>query len=391
MTARKRLLAALALGSLTMSGCGFTGLYNAPLPGGADLGNHPYEVTAYFDNVLDLVPQSAVKVNDIPVGKVTKISLAECNNPQGGTVKVWCARVVVEVNDSVDLPSNARAEVAQTSLLGEKYVALEQPTGPAAGTKLVNGSQIPLSLTQSAPDAEQVLGALSLVLNKGGLDQIQVIASELNKALDGKDRQAAIRDLLTQLNTFTGTLDDQKDKITTSLANVNTLAKTLRQQEGLLDQALDTFPQALQVLSQERGKLVTLLSSLSNLGTVATRVINASQTDLVAALKSLDPVVTKLAEAGDSLPKALRIAGTFPFPLGLTREIVKGDYANLDADVTVNLSDVLCTLGTQLPDPAGKALCTLGQTLGKKAGSTKVSMKAAPSATLTPTLIGSGG
>ena len=76
MTGR-RFAAVLAAAALTLSGCGFKGLYTAPLPGGADIGDNPYTVYAYFENVLDLVPQSSVKVNDVTVGKVTEISLSK--------------------------------------------------------------------------------------------------------------------------------------------------------------------------------------------------------------------------------------------------------------------------------------------------------------------------
>jgi phospholipid/cholesterol/gamma-HCH transport system substrate-binding protein len=96
------------------------------------------------------------------------------------------------------------------------------------------------------------------------------------------------------------------------------------------------------VLSQERGKLVTLLSSLSNLGTVATRVINSTQADLISSLKSLKPVLLQFTNAGSALPKSLRILGTFPFPLGTTRQIIKGDYANLDLTLDLNLTNELC-------------------------------------------------
>ena len=65
-----------------VTGCGsggFNGMYAVPLPGGADLGDHPYRLTAQFGNVLDLVPQASVKVNDVSVGKVDKIELASDN------------------------------------------------------------------------------------------------------------------------------------------------------------------------------------------------------------------------------------------------------------------------------------------------------------------------
>ena len=102
-------------------GCGsggFDGVYDLPLPGGADLGDHPYRVNAQFEDVLDLVPQAGVKVNDVPVGRVERIDLA-----QDG----WTAEVTVLVNGDVELPANAFAKLRQSSLLGEKFVELAQP------------------------------------------------------------------------------------------------------------------------------------------------------------------------------------------------------------------------------------------------------------------------
>ena len=371
-------LAMLAVASVVLSGCGFQGLYSAPLPGGADLGSHPMTITAHFDNVLDLVPQSSVKVNDIAEGKVTKI-----------TLDGWKAKVTMQVNSRVSLPANARAEVSQTSLLGEKYVALEEPLSAPSTTKLKSGDSIPLSRTRSAPEVEEVLGALSLLLNQGGIEQIQVIARELNTALKGNE--GAIRDLIGQLNTFVGTLNNQKSKITTALDDVNTLAATLNRQKSIITDALDTYPAALKVLSDEEGKLTGLLSSLSHLGTVATSVINSTQTDFVSALKSLTEPLKQLTAAGSNLPKALRIAGTFPFPLGTSRQFVKGDYANLSAVLNLNLTDQLCgVLGTQLTALCSSTTASNTSSATKIAGSGTSSTSTAANSTMQPQIIGTG-
>ena len=159
-----------------------------------------------------------------------------------------------------------------------------------------------------------MLGALSLLLNGGGLQQIHTITTELNKALKGNG--GAVRDLLAQLNTFTGTLDRQKGDIVNALDALDTLTTTLNKQKQTIVHALDTFPQALQVLKNERTQLVTMLSSLADLGHVATRVVTATQQTLVSSLTALSPVLEQLTAAGQDLPKALKIAGTFPFPLG---------------------------------------------------------------------------
>lgn len=345
---RARVVVAGALvAGLTLSGCGFQGLYSASLPGGANLGDHPFTITAYFQDVLDLVPQSSVKVNDVPVGKVTAIALDNCPVPNS-TATHWCARVKLEVNGSVDLPANAQAEVSQTSLLGEKYVALIPPApGKGSAQRLANGSRIMFADTTSAPEVEQVLGALSLLLNQGGLTQIQSIAYQLNQALGDPQRQQALRDLIGTngpLQTMLKNLDQNKNAITTALDNINSLAATLNEQKSVITDALDTFPQALKILSDQRSQLVGLLQALSNFGAVATRVVTATQKDLVDSLKLLDPVVVKLAETGSALPKSLKIIATFPFPLGNTRQLVKGDYANLDAVLNLDLSDQLCGL-----------------------------------------------
>jgi phospholipid/cholesterol/gamma-HCH transport system substrate-binding protein len=388
----RHLIALATAGVLTLSGCGFKGLYSAPLPGGANLGGHPFTVTAYFADVLDLVPQSAVKVNDVPVGKVTSISLSQsrgrCKGSETPNAR-WCAKVEMKVNGSVNLPSNSHAEVQQTSLLGEKYVQLIAPAANPSDTRLKSGDEIPLIDTQSAPEAEQVLGALSLILNKGGLNQIQNIAHELNQAFKTPERRQAVRDLIGDLTKFMGTLDDQKDDITNALQSIDTLAITLNRQKQVLEDALDTFPQALRVLNQERGKLVTLLSSLSDLGSVATRVINATQQQLVSSLKALDPVVTRLAAAGDNFPKSLRILGTFPFPLGLSRTFIRGDYANLDAVIDISLTDQLCGL---LPAPLGTIFCNLPGSINSKKSSSKTGKQGSGSSEsrLEPMLIGAG-
>jgi phospholipid/cholesterol/gamma-HCH transport system substrate-binding protein len=385
---RRRLAGILAVAAVGISSCGFKGLYSASLPGGADLGDHPYTITGYFADVLDLVPQSAVKVNDVAEGKVTSISLSDCK-VSTTTVKQWCAKVKMEVNSQVKLPANTHAEIQQTSLLGEKYVALIAPSAAQASSQpLKNGAKISFEETKSAAEAEQVLGALSLVLNQGGLTQIQLIAKELNKATGTPERQRALRNLIDRngsLQTFLRSLDNQKTQITTALDSINQLAGTLNDQKRVITDALDTFPKALRVLSDERKQLVGLLSSLSNLGGVATRVITTTQQELVASLKSLDPVVTRLADSGSALPRALKIAGTFPFPLGTARQFVIGDYANLDAVLNLDLTQQLCGL---LGDQATAVLCN--GVLAGHAKNAKLAPSSGKAATLAPMLVGAG-
>src|SRR5262249_38838077 len=142
----------------------------------------------------------------------------------------WHAIVTLELNRSVELPANAIARVRTTSLLGEKFVDLAAPTGEPAVGRLSDGARIPLSRTGRATDVEEVLGALSLLLNGGGVDQIRTIASELNAALSGHEPQ--LRALLGDLNTLSTGLNERREEINRALDALNRLSATLTRQRG---------------------------------------------------------------------------------------------------------------------------------------------------------------
>ena len=152
-----RTVLGLLLGSVVLSGCDFD-VYSLPLPGGTDVGDNPIQVTVQFQDVLDLVPKSTVKVNDVSVGQVKEIELDG-----------YHAEVTLELRNDTKLPDNAIAEIRQTSLLGEKFVSLSAPETGASDEPLGNGDVIDLDRTGRNPEVEEVLGALSLILNGGGV------------------------------------------------------------------------------------------------------------------------------------------------------------------------------------------------------------------------------
>jgi phospholipid/cholesterol/gamma-HCH transport system substrate-binding protein len=335
-----RRLTAFGAGLLVLlSGCGFHGAYSLNLPGGADVGDHPMTLQIQFRDVLDLVPQSAVRVADVPVGRVAKVSLGSN----------WTALVTVVVNGDVHLPANATADIQQSSLLGEKYIELGSPTAQQPQGRLRDGALIPISRTGRNVEVEELLGALSLLLNGGGLAKLQTINHELGVAMQG--RESDIRDTLTQLQTFIGGLDSQRAQINRALDSVNALAATLAGRTATIDKALATIPDGLAVLNQQRGLLVSMLQSLARLGDVGTRIINESGADTVADLRELQPILSQLAAAGPDLANSLDLLLTYPFPaasldaLKYRKDANTGGYGlftNMTATLNLDLRETLC-------------------------------------------------
>ncbi|MDX6200083.1 MAG: phospholipid/cholesterol/gamma-HCH transport system substrate-binding protein [Actinomycetota bacterium] len=333
----RRLAAALAVSALALSGCGFDGIYSLPLPGAAGNGKNTYTVSVQFADALDLVPYSAVKVNDATVGHVKKVAI------QGRHALVIC-----QLENRVKLPANSIARVSQTSLLGEKFVEIHGPTAVAPTGRLKNGAVIELASTDTDATVEEVLSALSLLLSGGGLAQLHTIAAELNTALQG--REGTARDLLVRLNTFVTALDVQKTQIVAAIERVDRLAGTVKGQEKALTDAVDRMPHALSILAADRKQLTALLVSLDHLGTVATRVVKGSQADLLANLKALKPTLTKLAEVGDVIPQSLEAIITYPTADGVEKGYF-GDYGNLALTVDVSSASLLNTFNPASPAP----------------------------------------
>ncbi|WP_335932976.1 MCE family protein [Streptomyces sp. PTD5-9] len=311
--------------ALVLTGCGapqFSGIEQLPLPGGADLGDHPYEITADFGDVLSLSPQSSVKVNDVAVGRVTGIDLVPGS---------WQARVTMRVNAKVELPANAYAHLEQSSLLGEKYIQLSPPARGTARGSLSDGDRIPLSRTNRNPEVEEVFGALSMLLNGGGINQLKTITTELNKAMAGNEPR--IRSMLDRLDTLVSDLDDHREDITEALDGVNRLSTTLATRKQQVGKVLTDLSPGMKVLEKQRGSLLAMLRALDTLSTVAVDTVNKSKADTIADLKALAPTLKALADSGNDLPDSLQVLLTYPFTDEVLRG-VKGDYLNVYLDLT---------------------------------------------------------
>ena len=117
-------------------------------------------------------------VDDVVVGEVTEVERVgwHARGRCCGSRTTSCCRTTRS-------PRSGRS-----SLLGEKYVALEaadrarSPTG-----RLADGDTIALADTGRNPEVEEVLGALSFLLSGGGVAQLGTITREANLVMSGRE------------------------------------------------------------------------------------------------------------------------------------------------------------------------------------------------------------
>ncbi len=317
--------------------------YDLPLPGSPVDDDNSFVVTAEFNDVLNLVPRSPVLVNDVTVGEVVELDRVG-----------WHARATLRIKNNVTLPANSIAEIRQTSLLGEKYVALEPGPGKPEG-RLADGAKITLAGTGRNPELEEILGSLSFLLNGGGVGKLKTITTELNAVFDG--RQDRLKHVLGELNTLVTGLDAQKGDIINAMESLNGLTRTLNRERSTVTAALDSFGPAVKVLADQHAQLVKMLKALDRLGKVGTRVVNSTKDEILEVLARLRPVLAEINKAGDQIPTALSLLISFPFPIE-SNNIVYGDYANTSIFFNLNLQNL----------PTGLDALGLGGLAGNKAG-----------------------
>ncbi|KQU38494.1 MULTISPECIES: MCE family protein [unclassified Rhodococcus (in: high G+C Gram-positive bacteria)] len=308
--------------SALLSACGWQGLNSLPLPGTAGDGPGSYEVVIEMPDVSTIERNARVLVGDVTVGRVADLALVDGH-----------AEVTVRLDGSTTLPADAVASVGQTSLLGSTHIELAASTSGDAQGRLSDGDVIPLDRAGAYPTTEQTLSSLSLVLNGGGLARINDITTEVDAALDGNEE--SLRSVLAGLETLLVGLDDQKSDIQNAIVDLDRFAGTVAANDAVLGDAVTALAPALTVLSDRRGDLVSALDSLGRLGTTAEAIVNDTGDDLVTALDDLGPVLKSLADSGSSLTESFRYLLTYPFPIDVYKNAVRGDYAN--GEVTLDL------------------------------------------------------
>jgi phospholipid/cholesterol/gamma-HCH transport system substrate-binding protein len=346
--------AVLALTLAALPGCDWRGVNSLPLPGTAGRGPGAYTIQAQLPDVTNIQQNSRVRVGDVTVGNVTRIER------QG-----WHALLTMRLDGNVELPANTTAKVGQTSLLGSLHIELASPTDTPAEGRLHNGALIPLAKAGQHPTTEQTLAAVSLLLNGGGLGQLQDITEAFSTAYAG--RVEDLKSLLQQLDTYMGHVNDQTGDIIAATDSLNELVGQFAGQKPVMDRALQTIPDALSVLKDQRVTLSEALNQIGQFADLAAESVGQTKAAVVQELNNLGPVFESLGDAGQSLTRALSLLATFPWSKETLTNWVRGDYANLTAviDLTLSRLDSSFFTGTRYEGNLTELEMQWGRTIGQ--------------------------
>lgn len=326
---------ALVLLALLLSGCG-VGYKDLPLPGSKVRGE-VYQVSATFDQALNLAQGAQVKVNGVSVGRVTSVE-----------AKNYRAQVTMDIRSETVIPSDSSARLRYDTPLGELIIQVAPGASP---TNLADGGQFAKDKATTAPSVEDALQSASTLINGGNLGELQVLATELNAAFHGRERE--IRESTGQLAEFLAEANASSQEIDAALRSLSRASVTLNEHRGTIREALDDIGPAVNTLSEDTDEFIDVLND-------ADRLARRTQ---VIALKVKDPLIEILNQLGPIADEILSTRGVFRPSLDALiavaaqmEKTVPSETLPLLALVHVDQTQVAATgAATQQSKPAGSA------------------------------------
>jgi phospholipid/cholesterol/gamma-HCH transport system substrate-binding protein len=246
---------------------------------------------ATFTDASRLKAGQDVRISGVPVGTVNKIKL----NPDN-TVDV-----AFNVNKRYQLYTSTRAVVRYENLVGDRY--LEITSGPGELRKLPAGATIAKQNTQPALDLDALLGGLRPVLK--GLDgtKINEVSNAVMELLQGQG--GALSNLLSTTGAFTQNLAARDQLIGDVINNLNTVLGTVDEKGTQFDASVDQLQKLLTGLAEGRDPIAGAIGPLATAENDLTDMLQQSRRPLQAVIENTRPLAQRLDERKADVNKTL--------------------------------------------------------------------------------------
>lgn len=211
--------------AVAVSSCASLNVSALPQPGNSY--RDGYDIVIEFANVLNLPDRAKVVMDGTTIGVVASI------NPGRSDVEV-----TARIDRSVHVPSDIRAVLQQSTVLGDIYVALDRaPAAAGSGIPLQRGGRIAVAQTTSPPQLEDTLANLANFTASGSIQRVQNAIIGINRVTPARTEQ--VRAIATQVSRDLSDLS----------ANIESVDQWLNGLSGTVDVMTNYIPQFRQWFS----------------------------------------------------------------------------------------------------------------------------------------------
>lgn len=252
-----------------------------------------YEINAEFRDAAGLTTENQVRVAGIKVGTVSRVEL------DGDQVLV-----AMEIDNGIQIPEDAFAEIKLATILGTKFVDIEAKGGgpflESGDTIDVENTAIPYEIYQASNQGTNVLEDLDGQAVNDMLAQlaklVKVSREELGEALSG----------LNELGTG---LNEKEEDIRSLLANANDLTALLADEGEEINDLISSSDAVLGALAAKREEVQSLLEATKLMSGQLTAILRNNRQNVDQILRKLHRALVVLDRNVAHLDVALEYAG----------------------------------------------------------------------------------
>jgi phospholipid/cholesterol/gamma-HCH transport system substrate-binding protein len=231
---------------------------------------------------LQLPKFGDVRIHGVLVGQVRSVE-------QDGSQAV--IELGLKPSAAREIPDNVSVEIRPTTLFGQKYVSLVDPTDPST-TPLRNGSVIPASRVTTDVELQQVLATLFPLLRSIRPGDLNSTLYALANALQGRGEK--LGRTVEDLDSYLAAMNVQLPTLRHDLSLLADVSTTYGMAAPDLVDLLRNATTTARTVAQKQAQLSGFLTSMTRLSDVSTRVLTTNETGIIREGQLAEPLTALL-------------------------------------------------------------------------------------------------
>lgn len=237
------------------------------------VGGSTTDYSARFTDATGVNKGDEIRISGVRVGQVNTIKLVDRK----------IAQIDFSVSEDVALPRSVQATIKFRNLIGQRYIALEQGTGPPE--RLAADEIIPIEQTRPAVNLTQLFNGFRPLLQALSPNDVNQLSMELVQVLQGEG--PTVSSLLARTATLTSTIADKDAVIGSVIDNLNLTLDTINARDTEFTQLVQTVRQLVSGLSKDRNAIGDAVSSIDDLTDATADLLDEARPPLEEDVKQL--------------------------------------------------------------------------------------------------------
>ncbi|MEU7530878.1 MCE family protein [Saccharothrix sp. NPDC042600] len=245
--------------------------------------------TARFTDVTAVAEGDDVRMSGVKVGQVEGMTLVDDE--------------LVDVEFSVDHGRSLSAAVTATikyrNMVGQRYIALEQPAGRIAD-RLPAGGLIPVERTKPALDLTMLFNGFKPLFQALNPDDVNKLSHEIVQVLQGEG--GTVESLLAHTASLTSTLAAKDDVIGKVVENLNAVLETVNSRDDRFGSLLTSMRQLVSGFAADRQPIGNAITGLAALSESTASLLEQGRQPLKDDIAALGVLAGNLGDAPELEP-----------------------------------------------------------------------------------------